>query len=82
MAAVEAVSGYVRGQIPDETFKKRRHEIERSLEKVASQLEGANVHLNSGHTGNNIVNFATQYDGKSVEECIARQACQCVSPIG
>ena len=60
MYVMEAVPGYVRGQIPDETFEKRRHEIERSLEKVAGQLEGATAHLESGHAGNNIINFANE----------------------
>lgn len=60
MYVMEAVPGYVRGQIPEETLDERRSEMEQSLKKVASMLEGATIRLESGHAGHNIVNFANE----------------------
>ena len=62
MYVMEDVPGYVRGQIPEDTLKKRRSEVESALKNIASKVKGARIELESGHAGNNIVNFANESD--------------------
>ena len=59
---MEAVPGYVRGQISDDTFEKRREEVEQGLQKLASELGGATAALETGHAGHTIVNYAKAHD--------------------
>jgi nucleotide-binding universal stress UspA family protein len=62
MYVMEAIPGYVRGQIPDEIFVEQRREVKASLEHFAGEFEGATVHLESGHAGNAILHYADTHD--------------------
>lgn len=62
MHVMEAIPGYVRGQISEDILKHRHEEMKLSLDKAASGLPGATALLETGHAAQNIVNFAERND--------------------
>lgn len=62
MHVMESIPGYVRSQISEETLTQRRNDMQKALDKIATELSGATTALVSGHAGQTIVNFADEHD--------------------
>ncbi|MCP4319149.1 MAG: universal stress protein [Hyphomicrobiales bacterium] len=59
---METIPSFVATQLPDDVLAKSRHEAEKALKESAAALPGASTHLESGHAGRFIVDYANEHE--------------------